>query len=100
MDFAQKIEAMRDLRETTPHPAAVPSSKDRKMEHKTGHIRRAKELEFPVGPAEQAVSQRMRAVAKGRKAVLAGGAAGESPKDARISERMSAVSRGIKAPRA
>jgi hypothetical protein len=58
MDFAHKIEAMRELRETTPHPAAVPSSRDRKVDHKAGHIRRAKELEFPVAPVSKEMKKK------------------------------------------
>ena len=79
MDFAKKMEAMREMRETTPPVASVHGAKDAR---------------------EAAISQRMRAVARGKKAVLADGAAGKSPDAARVSERMSAVSRGIKAPKA
>jgi hypothetical protein len=79
MDFAKKMESMRDMRETTPPVASTHGAKDARA---------------------AAISQRMRAVAKGRKAVLANGAKGESPTEARVSERMSAVSRGIKAPKA
>jgi hypothetical protein len=79
MDFAKKMEAMREIRETTPPVASTHGAKDARA---------------------AAVSQRMRAVATGRKAVLADGAKGMSPYQARVSERMSAVSRGIKAPKA
>lgn len=50
MDFAKQIEHMREIRETTPHCAAVPGSKAKKMMHRASTVKRSKEMEFPVAP--------------------------------------------------
>lgn len=50
MDFAKQIEHMRELRETTPHAAAVPGAPAKKMAHRAANVKKSKEMEFPVAP--------------------------------------------------
>ena len=52
MDFARVIEHMREVRETTPHAAAVPGASAKKMVPAIESVKRSKELEFGVKPAE------------------------------------------------
>ena len=51
MDFAKQIEHMREIRETTPHAAAVPGAPAKKMMHRAATVKKSKEMEFPVAPA-------------------------------------------------
>ena len=49
-DIAGEIARMREKRETTPAPAAVPSAPPRKMKSSVESIKDAKAKEFPVSP--------------------------------------------------
>ena len=50
MDFATKIEALREMRETTPHCAAVPGAPGKRMKSMHSSVKKAKEGEFRVEP--------------------------------------------------
>jgi hypothetical protein len=49
-DIAGEIARMREKRETTPAPAAVPSAPPKKMKSSVESIKDAKAKEFPVAP--------------------------------------------------
>ena len=50
MDFAAKIEALREMRETTPPCAAVPGASGKRMKSRVADVKKAKETEFKVEP--------------------------------------------------
>lgn len=49
-DIAGEIARMREKRETTPAPAAVPSAPPKKLKSSVESIKEAKKHEFPVAP--------------------------------------------------
>lgn len=50
MDFGNKIEMLRVVREETPFPSAFPSSPPSKVRSAVETVQEAKQHEFPVAP--------------------------------------------------
>ena len=50
MDFGNKIEMLRVVREETPFPSAFPSSPPSKVRSAVETVQQAKQYEFPVAP--------------------------------------------------
>lgn len=55
MDFGNKIEMLRIVREETPFPAAYTSAPPSKSKSEAETIQEAKRMEFPVVPSGKAV---------------------------------------------
>lgn len=56
-DISAEIERMRNKRESTPAPAAVPSASPKKLASRVETIKEAKRSEFPVAPAKESKSK-------------------------------------------
>jgi hypothetical protein len=52
-DISNEISKLREMRETTPAPAAVPSSVAKVQKSAVESVKEAKKKEFPVTPGEQ-----------------------------------------------
>jgi hypothetical protein len=60
MDFGNKIEMLRIVREETPFPSAFPSSPPSKVRSAVETIQEAKRQEFPVAPGAGAAEKKKR----------------------------------------
>ena len=67
-DIAGEIARMREKRETTPAPAAVPSAPPKKMKSSVENIKDAKAKEFPVAPEKATKEKKEKKEAPKKKA--------------------------------